>query len=355
MSIHQLPNKIECAIQKSSEFLISKQSDRGYWNDFYIKGMGMSSQWVTAYIAYNLSKLSNTDEYVQKAIIWLLRTKYSSGGWGYHENCLPDSDSTANVIRLLAYYLKKEKILTQENLVSYLYKFGDFLTTYQDKNTGGFATYLPVTNRTFHTMPGSAWCISEPSVTSMAGLAFLNLDSKYFEQELLKAKEYLISRQNPSGYWDSYWWDCNVYGTSLACIFLKQLGEIESVTKAISWLKSIFIPSKGWGNGYENTPYPFYTALSLSSILLCENDIHSREVKDAVSWLIEIQNEDGSWFSKPILRNPDPQVTEPWSISYRKKCEVSTDINLLFTTATVMNALQDYLNSCSYYYRASKE
>ncbi|HIH93099.1 TPA: hypothetical protein HA338_03345 [Methanosarcina acetivorans] len=346
---NRMLNAVELAIGKASNFIISNQSDEGYWLDFYIPGMGKSSQWVTAYIAYSLSRLPNTDKSVQKAIVWLLHTKFSSGGWGYHQNCLPDADSTANVVRLLAYYFKKENLLTQENFVFYLHEFADLLASYQDRNTGGFLTYLPGSNGKYHTMPDSAWCISEPSITAMAGNAFLTAGPEWFEQEISKAREFLISRQNSAGYWDSYWWDCRIYGTSLACNFLKQLGEIDPVKKAISWLKSIFVPSKGWGNGYEAVPYPFYTALSLSSLLLFENNIHSREVKDSVLWLIENQNEDGSWFSKPILRVPDPQVREPWVGSNREKCEVVTDVNLLFTTATVMGALYDFLNLSGYY------
>ncbi|WP_048170823.1 prenyltransferase/squalene oxidase repeat-containing protein [Methanosarcina siciliae] len=339
---------VELAIRKASNFIISNQSGEGYWLDFYIPGMGNSSQWVTAYIAYNLSRLPNTDESVQKAIVWLLHTK-SSSGWGYHQNCLPDADSTANVVRLLAYYFKKENLLTQENFAFYLHEFADLLASYQDKNTGGFLTYLPGSNGRYHTMPDSAWCISEPSITAMTGNAFLNSGPERFEQEISNAREFLISRQNPAGYWDSYWWDCRIYGTSLACSFLKQLGEIDPVKKAISWLESVFVPSKGWGNGYEADPYPFYTALSLSSLLLFENNIHSREVKDSVLWLIGNQKEDGSWFSKPILRVPDPQVREPWAGSNRRKCEVVTDVNLLFTTATVMGVLYDFLNLSGYY------
>lgn len=342
---------IELAIQKSCKFIISNQSREGYWLDFYIPGMGKSSQWVTAYIAYNLSKFQNTDESVQKAIIWLLHTKSSSGGWGYHQKCLQDADSTANVVCLLAYYFKKENLLTQENFALYLHEFADLLASYQDKNTGGFVTYLPASNGKYHTMPDSAWCVSDPSITAMAGNAFLNVDPQHFNQEILGAREFLISMQNPAGYWDSYWWDCRVYGTSLACSFLKQLGETDPVEKAISWLKSMFVPSKGWGNGYEATPYPFYTALSLSSLLLREQNVYSREVKDSVIWLIENQNEDGSWSSKPILRVPDPQVREPWDGSNREKCEVVTDVNLLFTTATVMGALYDFLNLSSNYLR----
>lgn len=346
---------VELAIQKSSNFIISNQSGEGYWLDFYIPGMGKSSQWVTAYIAYNLSRLPDTDESVQKAIVWLLHTKSSSGGWGYHQNCLSDADSTANVVRLLAYYFKKENLLTPENFALCLHEFADLLASYQDKNTGGFVTYLPASNGKYHTMPKSAWCISEPSITSMAGNAFLNTSPECFEQEISNAREFLISRQNPAGYWDSYWWDCRIYGTSLACSFLKQLGETDPVKKAISWLESIFVPSKGWGNGYEAVPYPFYTALSLSSLLLCEKNVHSREVKESVIWLIENQNEDGSWFSKPILRVPDPRVREPWAGSDREKCEVVTDVNLLFTTATVMGVLCDFLNLCGNYCKPASQ
>ena len=346
---------VELAIQKSSNFIISNQAGEGYWLDFYILGMGKSSQWVTAYIAYNLSRLPNTDESVQKAIIWLFHTKFPSGGWGYHQNCLPDADSTANTVRLLAYYFKKENLLTQENFALYLHEFARMLSFYQDKNTGGFLTYLPGSNGKYHTMPDSAWCISEPSITAMAGSAFLNAGPELFEQEISSARKFLISRQNPAGYWDSYWWDCRIYGTSLACSFLKQLGETDPVEKAISWLKSIFVPSKGWGNGYEAVPYPFYTALSLSSLLLYEDNVHSREVKESLIWLVENQNEDGSWFSKPILRVPDPQVQEPWESSNREKCEVVTDVNLLFTTATVMGVLYDFLNLCGYKYRSASQ
>jgi squalene cyclase len=302
--------------------------------------MGLSSQWVSGYLAYHLLDISGSKNNIDKAINWLLCTEYSTGGWGFHQYCLPDADSTANVLRFLAKGLSKDK-----NIDS-LHKRGELLAQYQDPVSGGFITY-PKVNKNECINSDSAWCKPDTSVTAMAGLALMAVDYKYFESSILKARDFLMGQQRSEGYWESYWWDCRIYATSIAFEFLKKLGEKSPLEKAACWLIDISENfTKLWGNGYENDPHPFYTSISLKTLLSC-GDIYLEEIQEGIIWLIENQNEDGSWNSKPILRVPNPMIDEPWLTAYRKACEVVPDQNRLFTTATIMDGLCSYLNHAS--------
>jgi sporulenol synthase len=337
-------DKVHYALDKSCQFIKSNQSERGYWQDFNINGMGLSSQWVSGYIAYHLLDIPCAKNNVDKAINWLFCTEYSSGGWGFHQHNLPDADSTANVLRLLAIESGKE------NQIKSLHKYGELLSQYQDPVSGGFITY-PKVNRNECINQDSAWCKPDTSVTAMAGLALMAVDYNYFRLPILKARDFLLRRQRSEGYWESYWWDCRIYATNIACEFLKNLGEKMPLEKATRWLIDISGNfSTLWGNGYENDPHPFYTSLSLKTLLSC-GDRYREEIQEGITWLTENQNEDGSWNSKPILRVPNPMIDEPWSTDYRKVCEVVPDQNRLFTTATIMSGLCSYLNpesaSCS--------
>lgn len=336
MTDTKVVDAVNYAIDRSCEFIKTNQSEQGYWLDFNINGMGLSSQWVSGYITYNLLNISGAEDNIDTAVDWLICTEYSTGGWGFHQNSLPDADSTANVLRLLAKKLKK-------NNMDMLLKHGEILTRYQDQVSGGFITY-PKVNMNECINSDSAWCKPDTSVTAMAGLALMAIDYNYFEDSILKAKDFLVRRQRSEGYWESYWWDCRIYATNIACDFLKQIGEKTPQEKAAHWLMDISGNSNNlWGNGYENDPHPFYTSLSLKTLLSC-GDRYLEEIQEGIIWLIKNQNEDGSWNSKPILRVPNPMIDEPWLAAYRKACEVVPDQNRLFTTATIMSGLYSYLN-----------
>jgi len=174
-------NSVEAAKAKAVDFIKKMQTEDGSWQDFLISQVGLSDQWVTGYIGYVLQAQKDTMLCSSKAANWLLNTELSGGGWGYNKENLADADSTANVIRFLS-------IFSHPTTRDLLYRWGNFLCSFQDANTGGFITYKIEEDSIF---AKSGWCKPEVSVSAMAGLALFGIDREYYKKTLEQVTYYL--------------------------------------------------------------------------------------------------------------------------------------------------------------------
>ena len=151
----------------------------------------------------------------------------------------------------------------------------------------------------------------------MAGLALAAIDRQRYGTVIKNLGSFLVEAQTKEGYWETFWWDDRIYGTFICCKLLNLLGEDASILRAADWLSAEISSSGGWGNGYE----------------------YSRKMEMGRNWLIERQQPDGSWCSSVRVREPEPHVYRPWMPSERSETTVVTDINRLFTTSSVIEAL----------------
>lgn len=326
------------AIESGLHFIEGLQTESGHWTEFNSPNAGQSTQWATGYIANAMSRSRKNKSHrcpsLDRAASWLLGTMLSEGGWGYKTHYLPDADSTANVIRFLATYYRDQ--LPGDMLT----RLGDFLLSFSDPNTGGFVTFMALPYGIEYMSEKSVWCKPDVSVSAMAGLALAAIERKRYDDVIDRLGSFLKEAQTGEGYWETFWWDDRIYGTFTCCKLLSLLGEDDAVLRAADWLSMQAASSGGWGNGYENEALPFATALAVSTLRLAKDkNKYAKKVEDGMNWLIERQQSDGSWRSSVRVREPEPQVYRPWEPSSRSKMTIVTDINRLFTTCSVVDAL----------------
>jgi squalene cyclase len=343
---------LSSAIESAIHFLEVWQWPGGYWIDFELE-IGMSSQWVTAYIAHCLARADASSRSLSPALDWLLRTQHKEGGWGYNRDIPPDGDVTANVLLFLAEYGRS--ILGEEEL----FRVADTLLTYRSALDGGFITYLSRTKKLGGGKPkfffeGSGWCISHLSVTALAAVSLYAVNPTKYAVVLEAAAGYIRQRQNPAGYWDDYWWLDRIYGTYWASRFLHMLGYQTDTSHAVDWLVSINQGGNAWGNGLGDEVSPYHTAFAISTLMLLQDHPHlERLIQNGINWLLRNQRTDGSWISIPILLNPVPETHTPWQSTDASCCQAIADQYRLFTTATVLSALANFRISRSGHNKSS--
>ena len=69
---------------------------------------------------------------------------------------------------------------------------------------------------------------------------------------------------------------------------------------------------------------------------------------ESLEWLIENQNEDGSWSSSACLRIPPPYEKNPdaiynWNMNGKGGRSIILDRNRIFTTITVIDSLSRFI------------
>lgn len=328
------------AIKQACQYIENSQWPQGFWIDFELSA-GMSSQWVTAYIAHSLAYAGGSLEIINRARDWLLRTRFE-GGWGFNRSTPIDADSTANVLLFFSRYCRNEvgeKAL--EDIANQLISFST-------PTDGGFFTYQirsPAANQDRHEymFDGSGWCISHPSVTAMAIEALWSVDRTKYDDVTRDAVSYIKNQQSADGYWNCYWWYGPLYVTYWVSRILCAIDDFEGLTRAVDWVKSSCNEDGGWGYVGTNDSAAFFTALAASTLMLSDESSNIEGlIEDGMTWIVKNQQPDGSWQSVPILLNPIPEVQESWKDNHPSCLNPYVDQNRLFTTATALHCLAAY-------------
>ena len=157
--------------------------------------------------------------------------------------------------------------------------------------------------------------------------------------------------QTQEGYWNSYWWNDNLYATANCMKALEYQKSTDNRTKvflskARDWILSKQLMDGGWSEDEAGRSMPFSTALALKGLLI-EPDNISENIATGISWILKHQSEDGSWNSSYKLRIPHPSTTEPWNqtiwkVGGKAINAIIEDHRRIFTTATVFKTLVDY-------------
>ena len=124
---------------------------------------------------------------------------------------------------------------------------------------------------------------------------------------LRNALSYIKRKQEPDGAWYGRWGVNYLYGTGLVLTSLRAIGEDakqDYIRKAVSWLNNHQNKDGGWGetcHTYEDPTCrgvgpstPSQTAWALLG-LMAAGEASSQVVKRGISYLVETQQEDGSW------------------------------------------------------------
>lgn len=341
---------VTIAIKAATAFLIDGQEPEGCWRDF-ATAAGESEDWITGYVGWALCSTGQLpSEALRRAIAWLQDSRFPEGGWGYRRDVVVDADSTAWCLRFLI-----RAGLSRRDLEKAL----QVLLMHQH-STGGFSTYdLPDDIRTWmqmeETQDFSGWCGPQLCVTAAATAALLDLGFELKMDNVTNAVDYMIARQQPKGYWHSYWWAGPYYATAHTLQVVSRLDGMDGKVTALAheWLLDSQLADGGWSHASGQPSTPFYTALALQGLLVKEDLDPStlNAVRRGVVWLVRHQEHDGSWRSSALLLLPQPQEREPWKIerwpvSVRGTGIARRDHRRLFTTATVLVALSMAVDLC---------
>jgi squalene cyclase len=329
---------LNSSIDAATRFLRDSQDDQGRWMDFHLYP-GISDEWVTGYAGCAASVVANEQcaGMAQSAWRFLSRRQRGDGRWGYNLLTIGDGDSTAWGLRLAheigngnSDQIERARGALAEHL----------------RENGGVATYAtegPI--RRLIEAPEEqsfqGWCGAHTCVTAVVA------GTPHYRDQ---THSYLCRAQREDGSWRAYWWCDHEYATAFAAEALAKSGIADHsarIERAAEWAINRFRASGFIATNDHPAGSPFATALGLRAVLLSPGVSAGvmRTVQAAVAWLFVRQLPDGSWASSARLRVPWPHDDRPdeyteWIYGGRKEGSLIVDRNRIFTTATILTALQ---------------
>lgn len=310
-----------------------------------------SGYWTVGFILYNLHNSVSSIE-AKPSIDYLL--KLESGLYPYIEHWIADADTTNFVFLSFLVF----DINIPENRINELLKY--------QNDDGGFRTYMDADSLIENldsplVKDVTGWVHSHTCVSAgtLLLLAMINnkFKSKNVENSISKLTQYIINECNPkTNSWDSYWWTSEVYSFSfitMANFYLKDKQIEELVQKAA--IKILEQMQDGFVNDEFTQKHFFYTGLLVQAF--CSNDALFLLAKDFINKAIDNfyknQFSDGSWASSYSLRIPSSTIINPNTIENWDKYDTGSNVLIidehrLVTTATVIRALQLYLDKSNH-------
>lgn len=319
----------------------------GLWSDFLTLA-GESIYWVSGYVGYALASYqreSDTEGWLTNVASNLLASQAADGGWSYGFGVPSDADSTSWCLRFLSKFTIQNQ--NRQDALSFLLK-------HQSSFDGGFRTYANPSAIGRYMMVDKGvsfegWSSSQMCVTAAASLALMENRST---KGIVEAINYIRNGQTIEGYWNSYWWSCNLYAT-VNCMKVLKLEnnkqDIVLIRNAQNWIAQNQLADGSWTDQTQETGWHFSTALALMGLMVEPNSRFTSNINSGIEWLLSNQQTDGSWSSNHILRIPHPSMKDPWNQTIWKKDGKAInaaikDQNRLFTTATVFSTLAEFEN-----------
>jgi squalene-hopene/tetraprenyl-beta-curcumene cyclase len=291
--------------------------------------------WDTAIAAHALGESGMVPaEVMTKAGDWLLtkevrrkgdwsvkRPNVEPSGWYFEfaNEFYPDIDDTAMVM-LGLHFSKCEKTASQASCEK---RAVNWLLAMQSDD-GGWAAFDVNNNWQFlsdvpfadHNAMLDPTC---PDITGrvVESLALHGVPTTHAAMQ--KGVQYLIRSQEADGSWQGRWGVNFIYGTCFALRGLRAAGESDRevhVLRAGEWLRSIQNADGGWGespesyrgNGFVVAPStPSQTAWAVLG-LIASGDTYSSSVQRGVEYLIDRQNDDGTWTEEAATGTGFPNV-----------------------------------------------
>lgn len=322
------------AIKKAKIYISIKQEPNGCWED-YFNNAGISDVWTTAYVSYFLSKNNLLKTNLKKSKTFLLSNFKINYLLGYNTDWIPDADSTSFGILAL-------------NSLGYNFNNQELEKWYSYQNEdGGFSTYnsklqllASLNSKKIKDVKG--WLNSHFCVSAVAYLVFseLKINNQYSE----KLRNYLICNLKTNSY-HPYWWNSSYYSLSFLIIASSIKNDVEMLSLSYEllnkYLDKKLLPTN-----------EFYTALLIKSFCLTNNNslYENSILSKLISKLLKTQKKDGSWDGNYSLRMPSPYVINPnlevdvWDQNNKGTNIIVKDFHGLFTTASCLSALNNYVN-----------
>jgi prenyltransferase beta subunit len=341
-------------IQKALWFLSTSQDLEGAWRDF-CTGVGVSTGWITGYVASALLEYPVTNHLLDHAVNWLMQEQFPEGGWGYHRHVVTDADSTAACLPFMMSRLSLAELQQAIAALCFFQRADGGFSTYAQYQTKDLAPIMDIDENTDF----SGWCMSQICVTAAVVIALCLVCESYpqlkltYGSVLASAVQFLLHQQQEDGRWHSYWWHGDIYATALSIRALQmatQYSEKKQDIQEVQQRGRIFLlqtqlPGGGWRADTTSESCPFQTALALQAFAGCSEAECQSAISAACCYLEQSQQANGCWrASTPILHIPQPNDTHPWDWS--EDIQSGHQLGMIipdhlhaFTTATVLRAL----------------
>jgi squalene-hopene/tetraprenyl-beta-curcumene cyclase len=296
----------------------------------------LSPVWDTAIAAATIIECESPCETaLAKAAVWLLEKQIlgqgdwqiknrdaAPGGWAFEfrNDFYPDVDDTAYVLMALQHipYADRERMdraidLGTKWMISMHNRDGGWGAFDRD-NDRAILNHIPFADHNAMLDPSS------PDVTARVLECLGRFGWTASNQRIQRAIEYLLKEQYPQGPWYGRWGVNYVYGTggvlrALAAVGLKK--DHPALVKAVQWLHSVQNPDGGFGESCTSYDDPSLmgrgestasqTAWGLLGMLTVDSP-DDPAVQSAVAFLLEHQNDQGSWDEEPFTGTGFPKV-----------------------------------------------
>lgn len=294
-------------IIKALNFLDKLTDTNGHLNRFRL------TVWDTslAIIALKESHVNDTRD-IKNAAKFILRTQTKKGGWafGMYNKDLPDNDDTALATLALRKISDDIQMRGTEEAISRGIKYLLFM----QNDDGGWGAFdknqsykKPGRIPPYHEEYGHE--LKDPSTADVTAHVLQTLGDNRIrnsEKGIKKAIEWLKRDQLSFGGWWGRWGLCYLYGTAQVLQGLSAIGEDMNksyVKNAVAWLIDIQNDDGGWGEHYSSyyseTPIIGESTVEQTSwvlISLREGKINDLEIiEKGIAFLLEKQKTDGSF------------------------------------------------------------
>jgi squalene-hopene/tetraprenyl-beta-curcumene cyclase len=296
----------------------------------------LSPVWDTAIAAATIVECeSRREPALAKAAGWLLDKQIlgegdwqiknrdaAPGGWAFEfrNDFYPDVDDTAYVLMALQHipYADRQRLdraidLGTKWMVSMQNRDGGWGAFDRD-NDRAILNHIPFADHNAMLDPSS------PDVAARVLECLGRFGWTASDHRIQRAIEYLLKEQYPQGPWYGRWGVNYVYGTggvlrALSAVGLKK--DHPAMVKAVQWLHSVQNPDGGFGESCTSYDDPSLmgqgestasqTAWGLLGMLTVDSP-DDPAVQSAVAYLLEHQNDQGSWDEEPFTGTGFPKV-----------------------------------------------
>jgi len=254
--------------------LHAAQSAAGSWQDFDLPSVGASDHWVTAHIATRLHEIGATfdsRDQIARAADFLAREW--TDGLGYNSRSPPDADSTAHGLLLFA-VLRPE--LVGHN-IRHLLRF--------QRHDGSFGTFR-------HEHETSSWTLGHPEVTAVAIQALARCIDRAEAGASLDRAFAWAAAQGWTAMRTSFWWNLR-WASRVQWIVASHAMGREPGPELLD------VPLERLVTSSLDTGYYLHWALLTGQV---------RDARLAANALLETQQANGLWPTKPVLKVMPDQV-----------------------------------------------
>jgi hypothetical protein len=297
-------NKLEISnrLEKAKTAMFGSLTNKEKWIDFNLP-VGKSDVWVSSFILFHLRNGKLTKEQKSEYVSvqnWLVK-QLKLNGWGYNSLTPADTDSTC--LALLTCEISREKAI---QVLRYLDE--------HCKLENGFSTY---SNEVYK----GKWSEAADDVSPYVLLAKKRWGEKMDEQDLL----FIRKNQHAKGSWKSYWWATDLYAI-YGYLQFQNNAVCYDLEKTKEYLNN-YVPS----NNFER-----------ALLILCLIEIKSvKSLDQLIKKMLDDQLDSGLWEGSAILKLPDASIDDPENRINGTR--LFKDENGLFTSAIIINALENYV------------